>query len=340
MVFQNLNNFTKVYNNVLQENFDTMLAGTKTFTVLSTISLSAVSASIGSLVVGSLSALKPISGINGATSSAVHIFTGVDNQIAIADSVSTGLEIGYSGVASTILGYRRGAATYTSVNYNGLYHSFQIGGSVTAMMSGTGMVVNGVGGIGATTASFTTMNTASLGATTASIGTLNLLSLSAVSASIGALFVGLTITASNQLLITHTNLNEPIDLYRNSGAVNDLNGINFSFRNADSAKTTYAGVYSQLVSNTTLSESGRLLFFTRNAGTNAERAQITHDGKFGASAATFTTLNTASLGSATASIGSLAIGNAVSVTANIANTHRATISIGGSTYFILLTNVA
>ena len=45
------------------------------------------------------------------------------------------------------------------------------------------------------------------------------------------------------------------------------------------------------------------------------------------------------INSATTITGSIAIGNTVAAAAGVASTHKVTISIGGSTYYLLATNV-
>lgn len=107
-----------------------------------------------------------------------------------------------------------------------------------------------------------------------------------------SMYVGTTGTFGNQVLISHTNLNEPLDLYRNSGAINDLNGINFSFRNSNSAKTTYGNIYSYLVANTAGAESGGLQIYTKNAGTNSLRLTITNIGDVSIASTTASTSTT------------------------------------------------
>jgi hypothetical protein len=90
-----------------------------------------------------------------------------------------------------------------------------------------------------------------------------------------------TTTPGYPLDISTGGVNEAIGLYRNSGAVNDSTGINFSFRDSNSTRATYGTIYSTIVSNTAGAQSGSMLFYTANSGTNAERMRITNTGNVG-----------------------------------------------------------
>src|SRR5213075_177957 len=67
-------------------------------------------------------------GVGTASPNALLQLNGSNNQLVFSKAASRGLEIGFDGTSSSILGFDRGASAYKRINYNAADHLFSVSG--------------------------------------------------------------------------------------------------------------------------------------------------------------------------------------------------------------------
>jgi hypothetical protein len=139
-------------------------------------------------------------------------------------------------------------------------------------------------------------------------------------ASQNATFAGtLTVNGAGTSTVKRTNAGQTtfLTLQNQNQTGNDTVDIDFS---SYSGTATTTGRFSNVRTNRSTAGDSDFVLSLRSGGSLGEKLRVTDQGN-----ATFS--------------GAIAIGNTVAAAAGVASTHKVTISIGGSTYYLLATNV-